>query len=112
MIQGCNFVIFFRGHVGTCTKNFRSPQENLRANNAIRFIEEKYKRNGAKHDVNVHGFFCRVATMLILLLFQQDSSSLYTLTIQLEVVTITAYDNLYDCLSALRSIRWDIYPQN
>ena len=60
--QGCNFMKFSRGHVGPWTKNFRSPQENLRAHNEIRFIEEKYKRKSARHDVdhrilvNVYGF--------------------------------------------------------
>ena len=61
-VQGCNFMKFSRGHVGPWTKNFRSPQENLRAQNEIRFIEEKCKRKSARHDVdhrilvNVCGF--------------------------------------------------------
>ena len=37
-MQGCNFVKFSRGHVGSLIKYFRSPQENLRAHNEIEFI--------------------------------------------------------------------------
>ena len=36
--QGCNFMKFSRGHVGSFIKYFRSPQENLRAHNEIEFI--------------------------------------------------------------------------
>ena len=31
--QGCNFMKFSRGHVGSFIKYFRSPQKNLRAHN-------------------------------------------------------------------------------
>ena len=38
VFQECNFVKFSRGHVGSLTEYFRSPQENLGAHNDIEFI--------------------------------------------------------------------------
>ena len=87
-MQGCNFVKFSRGHVGSLIKYFRSPQEYLRAHNEIEFIFKSKNAETVKLSrtttwckiLIVHGFSCAMQpetfTLFLLLMYMITWTSL------------------------------------